>query len=125
MPNVLKTPDNRSAQAMNHGSTRDVLRGLNEKNQIIGELIEGRVTLRDAAGRFQAAHIAAGDCLERTTGVPSRSVETENTCRSLIGWVRLSLRDRPEQADRVTARLEEELTVASVSASSVKNHSTA
>lgn len=125
MPTVSKIMDNSSAPTLNHGSARDVLRGLIEKQQIIGELIEGKVSLREAAGRFQVAHHAAGDCLERTTGVPSRSLETENTCRSLIGWVRLTLKDRPERADRVTARLEEELSVASVGGMIVNHHSTA
>ena len=122
MPTVLKSPNHGSSDALNPGSSRDVLRGLIEKNEIIGELIAGRVSLRDAAGRFQAAHMAAGDCLERTTGVPSRSLGSENTCRSLIGWVRLSLKDRPEQADRVTARLEEELSVAQNGAGLTKKH---
>ena len=94
MPTLLKKPGNRPANPMNPAATGDVLQGLVEKNRIIGELIEGRVSLREAAGRFQKAHVAGGDCLERTTGVPSRPVETENNCRSLIGWVRLTLRER-------------------------------
>lgn len=109
MPTLLETPTSRPARPMKPAAAGDVLQGLIEKNLIIGELIEGRVSLMEAAKRFQKAHVAAGNCLERATGVPSRSLETENTCRTLIGWVRLTLRDRPEQADRVTARLEEEL----------------
>ncbi|WP_020473869.1 hypothetical protein [Zavarzinella formosa] len=120
MPTLLKKPAKRSSDIMNPDTTGDVLRGLVEKNRIVTDLIDGRVSLKEAAGRFQKAHVAGGQCLERTTGVPSRSVETENTCRSLIGWVRLTLRDRPEQADRVTARLEDELSAATGGGSTMK-----
>ena len=86
-----------------------VLLGLQQKQAIINQVIEGRLALWDAAGRFQAAHQAARVCLETATGVPSHSIDGEAVCRQIIGWVHLTLSDRPEQADRVSERLEGEL----------------
>jgi hypothetical protein len=102
-------PTTVGVKTLNRGVTNDVLTGLIEKHRIINELIQGKVTLREAAMQFQQAHIAAGNCIERATGVPSRFIEMEKTCHTLIGWVRLTLKDRPEYADRITARLEQEM----------------
>jgi hypothetical protein len=65
--------------------------------------------LWEAASQFQAAHRAACVCLESATGVPNHSFDSESTCRTIIGWVCLALSDRPEQADRISERLESEL----------------
>jgi len=86
-----------------------VLLGLQQKQAIISEVIGGHLPLWDAAGQFQAAHQAACLCLEAATGVPSHSIDGEAVCRQIIGWVYLALSDRPEQADRVSERLEGEL----------------
>ena len=86
-----------------------VLLGLQQKQAIINEVIDGHLPLWDAAGRFQAAHQAARVCLEKATGVPSHSIDGEAVCRTIIGWVYLALSERPEQADRVSERLEGEL----------------
>jgi hypothetical protein len=83
--------------------------GLQQKQAIINQVIEGRLPLWEAAGRFQAAHQAARRCLETATGVPNHSIDGESVCRTIIGWVCLVLSDRPEQADRVSERLEVEL----------------
>ena len=86
-----------------------VIQGLQQKQAIINQVIEGRLALWDAATRFQAAHQAARVCLETATGVPSHSIDGETVCRQIIGWVHLTLSDRPEQADRVSERLDGEL----------------
>ena len=91
------------------GLPKAVLLGLQQKQAIINQVIEGRLPLWDAAGRFQAAHQAARACLERATGVPGHAIDGESVCRTIIGWVCLALSDRPEQADRVSERLEGEL----------------
>lgn len=88
---------------------RAVILGLQQKQAIINQVIEGRLPLWEAAGRFQVAHKAAGECLESATGVPNRSIDGESVCRTIIGWVCLALSDRPEQANRVSERLEVEL----------------
>jgi hypothetical protein len=88
---------------------RAVLLGLQQKQAIINQVIEGRLALWEAASRFQAAHQAARLCLETATGVPTHSIDGEAVCRTVIGWVYLTLSDRPEQADRVSERLEGEL----------------
>jgi hypothetical protein len=86
-----------------------VLMGLRQKQAIINQVIEGRLALWEAAGRFQDAHQAARVCLERATGVPNCSIDGEAVCRTIIGWVHLTLSDRPEHADRISERLECEL----------------
>jgi hypothetical protein len=86
-----------------------VMLGLQQKQAIINQVIEGHMPLGEAAGRFQAAHQAARACLERATGVPNHSIDGEQVCRTIIGWVYLTLSDRPEHADRVSERLEVEL----------------
>jgi hypothetical protein len=86
-----------------------VLLGLKQKQVIINEVIEGHLPLWEAATRFQVAHQAARVCLEKATGVPGHTIDGETVCRTIIGWVYLALIDRPEQADRVSERLESEL----------------
>jgi len=86
-----------------------VLLGLQQKQAIINQVIDGHLPLWEAAGRFQAAHQAARVCLERATGVPTHTIDGETVCRTIIGWVCLALSDRPEHADRVSERLEGEL----------------
>jgi hypothetical protein len=99
----------RAANTAEPALPKAVLQGLQQKQAIINQVIEGRLALWDAAGRFQAAHQAARLCLETATGVPSHSIDGEAVCRQIIGWVHLVLSDRPEQADRVSERLEGEL----------------
>ena len=86
-----------------------VLAGLQQKQAIINQVIDGHLPLWEAAGRFQAAHQAARACLETATGVPTHTIDGETVCRTIIGWVCLALSDRPEHADRVSERLEGEL----------------
>jgi hypothetical protein len=88
---------------------RAVLQGLQQKQQIITAVIDGHLPLWEAGTRFQAAHRAASQCLETATGVPCQTIDNESACRALIGWVWLALSERPEQADRVSERLEGEL----------------
>src|SRR5262245_43783529 len=71
------------------------LQRLQNKQQVIADLIGGRLSLLAAATRFQA--LAADGRGE------------EATCREVIGWAHLALRERPETADALSARLEGEL----------------
>jgi hypothetical protein len=48
---------------------------------------------------------------EIATGVPSIIQDNENVCRTVIGWVHLALENRPEEAERITERLERELQI--------------
>jgi hypothetical protein len=86
-----------------------VLLGLQQKQAIINQVIDGNLPLWEAASRFQVAHQAARVCLERATGSPNNTIDGESVCRTIIGWVCLALSDRPEHADRVSERLEGEL----------------
>ena len=86
-----------------------VLQCLVAKQQIIRQVIEGRLELWDAASQFHAVHRVAAACIERATGMPTAHSDTENLCRTVIGWVYLSLSNRPEEAERVSGRLDREL----------------
>ncbi len=91
-------------------SSRLVQQSLNTKQQIISELISGRLQLLEAAARFQVAHSATALCFANATGVPMGAADGESLCRTVIGWVHLSLSsNRPEEAERVSERLEREL----------------
>jgi hypothetical protein len=88
---------------------RAILQSLALKQQIIRQLIDGQLELSEAATRFHAAHQVAAACIEWATGAPSAVCDNENQCRTLIGWVYLTLSNRPEEAERVSERLEREL----------------
>jgi hypothetical protein len=79
------------------------------KQQIINDLIAGRIELLEATARFHAIHSESASHLARATGVPAAVAGAENMCRTVIGWVHLTLRNRPEEADRLSNRLEREL----------------
>ncbi|GEM_PF-2684583 len=101
------THDSRNLQAsFNPGVVQQSLRA---KQQIISELIAGRLKLLEATERFRVAHAATAACLSGAamgTGIES---DPENLCRTVIGWVCLTLSNRPEEAERVSASLEREL----------------
>jgi hypothetical protein len=102
-------PAGQAVKAAELALPKAVASGLQQKLSIINQVIERKLPLWEAAGRFQAAHQAACACLERATGVPNNQSDAEAACRTIIGWVHLTLSDRPEQADRVSERLECEL----------------
>jgi len=85
-----------------------VQQALQAKRQIIDRLIEGEMPLLEAVVRFQAVHREVGLPIDETLGLPS-AMDHEAMCRSLIGWVHLTLSDRPEMAETVSTRLETEL----------------
>jgi hypothetical protein len=102
-------PVGKAARNAEPALPKAVLLGLQQKQAIIVQVIEGRLPLWEAASRFQVAHQAACVCLETATGVPNHSIDGESVCRTIIGWVHLALSDRPEQAERVSEKLEVEL----------------
>jgi hypothetical protein len=75
---------------------RGTLERLQGKQGVIAALIEGRVDLFEATAKFRILS-------EDTT------CNSEQLCRSVIGWVHLALCDRPERAEAVTGALEQEL----------------
>jgi hypothetical protein len=102
-------PVGKAANTTEPALPKAVLLGLQQKQVIINQVIDGKLPLWEAATRFQVAHQAACVCLETATGVPNHSIDGEAVCRTIIGWVYLALIDRPEHADRVSERLEGEL----------------
>lgn len=86
-----------------------VIEGVQAKKQVIHDLIEGHLTLLEAAARFSDIHCHSTANLEQSLGIfPTQ--DGESICRTVIGWVPLLLNDRPEQADAIVERLEGELT---------------
>jgi hypothetical protein len=102
-PSQQRTPNNGPAV-----SSRLMLQRLQAKQQIIAELIAGKLELFEAASRFQAVHAVAAACFD-SPAVSTSRVDSENVCRTVIGWVHLALAHRPEEAERVSSRLEREL----------------
>lgn len=72
---------------------RTLLDGLVRKQQAVAAVIAGGMSLFEAADRFRA----------------DDRDDPEAACRTVIGWVHLALRDRPERAEPLTERLEREL----------------
>jgi hypothetical protein len=90
-------------------SPKMVLQGIVAKKEIVNQVIDGRLPLLEAAAKFQIIQRTATACLESVTGMPFQTIDSEQACRTVIGWVALVLSDRPEQADMVSDRLEREL----------------
>jgi hypothetical protein len=91
------------------GAESPVLRHLRTKQDIVLQLLDGRLTLLEAAAQFQRVN-----CLLKGQGTGPNPAEPnpedgERVCRMVIGWVQLALADRPERAEVLTARLEQEL----------------
>jgi hypothetical protein len=78
------------------------LQRLDAKKAIIGQLIDGRLRLLDAASQFGDLARPANTALEGRDDV-------EYWCRSIIGWVCLALSEQPERADTLAGKLEAEL----------------
>lgn len=100
----------RSGDTSRHVAAPDrVLQGVQRKKDLIHRLIEGRLPLLAAAAEFQDIHRGSTATLERSLGFLDVPGDAEGLCRAVIGWAYLELRERPEQADAVTERLESEL----------------
>ncbi len=103
MPSILYHAERETAKRKPSQSPRSVEQCLKTKQIIVNELIAGRLELLEAASRFQAVHSTSAECSKESS-------VNENMCRTLIGWVHLSLcGNRPEEAERVSDRLEREL----------------
>ena len=74
------------------------LKRLDAKQDIIRQLIDGRLHLIEAA-----------ECFRELTRPAASSQSDEDVCRALIGWVYLALCERPERAESLSSQLEAEL----------------
>ena len=92
---MIQTEQRTAASRDEH---RRALERLEVKQQIIADLIAGRLPLLDAAARFRDAHANPAE-------------DGERLCRVVIGWVYLTLSERPERAEALANRLEQELQV--------------
>jgi hypothetical protein len=93
MPVIARTRLYRTASAL-------IARAAVEaKRRIVEQVIAGRLSLVEGAAHFRAT---SGD------GGPDGH-DIEGSCRTVLGWAGLELRDRPERAAAVVGRLEAEL----------------
>lgn len=72
----------------------ELLSGLRHKQEAVTAVIDGKLSLLEAAARFRDG---------------KANMDGETLCRAVIGWVHLALSDRPEKAEAVSLRLESEL----------------
>jgi hypothetical protein len=82
------------------------LQRLDAKKEIIGQIINGRLRLLEAANQFRRLGRPANGGVGL---VAARNDSDEDLCRSLIGWVYLALSERPERAEALSDQLEAEL----------------
>jgi hypothetical protein len=75
-------------------AARDLLAELRRKQQAVTAVLDGKLSLLEAAGRFRDENASS---------------DGETLCRTVIGWVHLALSERPEKAEAVSLRLEGEL----------------
>lgn len=108
-PTTRRTKNNQTAAGSSLGEQSPVLQHLRTKQEIVAQLLDGRLTLMQAAGRFQNVNrLLAGEGAGLHYAWQNAD-NGERVCRMLIGWVSLALADRPEKAELLTARLEQEL----------------
>jgi hypothetical protein len=90
--------------------TEVVRRRLDAKNEIVGQLVDGRLTLAEAAAWFKALNESPADCPAVPHGEFPGASEGERLCRQVMSWVRADLsRQSASQAEAMSVRLEEEL----------------
>jgi hypothetical protein len=83
---------------------------LSAKNEVLNELLAGRLTLRQAAARFGELDTLMQDGNDELVG-PFRVVQGEEAlCRCVLGWAETALYWRGDEANKakVMARLKEE-----------------
>jgi hypothetical protein len=85
------------------------LHRLQIKQDIVAQLVAGRVSLLEAAARFRAASQPFSDGASLGSAIRPVQESAEHICRTLIGWAYLALSEYPERAEAVTNRLETDL----------------
>lgn len=80
-----------------------VLRRVQAKEEVMDELVAGRMSLREAVACFRAIHAANPD------GLAPGAAEEEWTARNVAHWLKERLRSRGPQGKAVLRRLEYEL----------------
>jgi hypothetical protein len=85
------------------------LQRLQVKQEIVAQLVAGRVSLLEAASRFRAASQPIAESAGLAVAARSGQESDERVCRTLIGWAYLALCEYPERAEVVSNRLETDL----------------
>jgi len=83
---------------------------INVKNQTVLDLLDGRLTLVQAAARFRDLEETAGDTSTSPVRSDCAAADGERWCREVIHWFHEQLRwSDPVRADEMAASLETEL----------------
>jgi hypothetical protein len=85
------------------------LQRLQAKQDIVAQLVAGRVSLLEAATRFRAASQPVVEGPSYAVFAQAEQDSDERVCRTLIGWAYLALCEYPERAEAVSNRLETDL----------------
>jgi hypothetical protein len=85
------------------------LQRLQAKQEIVAQLVAGRVSLVEAASRFRAASQPVTEGSSYAVFARQGQDSDERVCRTLIGWAYLALCEYPERAEAVSNRLETDL----------------
>jgi hypothetical protein len=87
-----------------------VRRRLDAKNEVVGQLLDRRLTLAEAAAWFKSLNESPADCPAAWHGEFPGASEGERLCRQVISWVHAELAQQSaSQAEAVCGRLEDEL----------------
>jgi hypothetical protein len=85
------------------------LQRVQAKQDIVAQLVAGRINLLDAATRFRAASQPVAEWHGGAFRARPEENADEHVCRTLIGWAYLALCEYPERAEAVSNRLETDL----------------
>jgi hypothetical protein len=80
------------------------------KQEVVSDVIAGRVDLPEAAARFRDLTPPSSDAARYLRTAYAGASDDERFCRAVIQWVRVTLQTRSRaEVDRTAARLEAEL----------------
>jgi hypothetical protein len=89
---------------------RDVEGRIAARRRVVGEVIDGRLSLAEAAARFQEIDLASKSFRwEQFREVTPAATDEERECRAVLGHVEAVLGHDPARARAVNGRLEAEL----------------
>jgi len=78
----------------------------NVRKHIVEELIDGRLTLPEAASQFGELNTKDPQTMTAIQSTLTGDSDQERLCRQVLMHVKVALEDRPSEADKVSPRLQ-------------------